>query len=164
MVSQTVMKKITGILIVGLWLAVNAYPAVSAPAEIQQRDKCPVCGMFVAKYTDFLAQIRFTDGTYVVFDGAKDMFKFYLDPDKYKPGSKVADMREIYVTDYYNLSLIDAKNAFFVIGSDIYGPMGNELIPFALQADAEEFMNDHSGKRILKFVEVADQTIGELDN
>ena len=36
------------------------------------------------------------------------------------------------------MKLDKAKEAFFVIGSDVYGPMGHELIPFASKADAEQ--------------------------
>jgi copper chaperone NosL len=58
------------------------------------------------------------------------------------------------VTDYYNLQLIDAKAAFYVIGSDVLGPMGHELVPLATRADAEDFMKEHKGRRILGFAEV----------
>ena len=64
------------------------------------KDKCPVCGMFVAKYPDFVAEIVFKDGSYAVFDGAKDMFKYYLDLKRFNPAKKPADIRSIYVTDY----------------------------------------------------------------
>ena len=46
------------------------------------KDKCPVCGMFVAKYPDWLAAVRFRDGSHVFFDGAKDMFKYLHDPEE----------------------------------------------------------------------------------
>jgi nitrous oxide reductase accessory protein NosL len=55
-----------------------APPAVAgnaAPATVAKTDKCPVCGMFVAKYPDFLGQIIFSDDSHAFFDGAKDMFK-----------------------------------------------------------------------------------------
>ena len=48
------------------------------PIKISARDKCPVCGMFVAKYPDWAAQIIFKDGSYAVFDGPKDMFNIFL--------------------------------------------------------------------------------------
>jgi nitrous oxide reductase accessory protein NosL len=34
-------------------------------------------------------------------------------------------------------------SAYYVLGSDIYGPMGRELIPFEKEADAKEFIKDH---------------------
>ena len=115
------------------------------PVKPSPKDKCPVCGMFVAKYPDFLAQIIFKDGSALFFDGAKDMFKCYLNLKKYHPSKKQSDIDSIYVNDYYGLTFIDGFKAFYVIGSDIYGPMGRELIPFEKEADAREFMKDHKG-------------------
>ena len=48
-------------------------------------DKCPVCGMFVAKYPDWVAEIIFKDGSAVYFDGCKDMFKYYFNLKRYNP-------------------------------------------------------------------------------
>ena len=101
------------------------------PHKVGPKDKCPVCGMFVAKYPDFAAQIQFRDGSTFHFDGAKDMFKYYLNLSRYAPGKKPADITAIFVTNYYNLTLVDGLPAYYVLGSDVYGPMGRELIPFA---------------------------------
>ena len=133
------------------------------PVKPSPKDKCPVCGMFVAKYTDFIAEVLFKDGSYAVFDGAKDMFKYTLNLKKYNPSKNVTDIDSIYVTDYYNLTLIDGLKAFYVVGSNVYGPMGKELIPFEKEAEAKEFMSDHSGKSLLKFKEVTPGIVKELD-
>ncbi len=133
------------------------------PVKPSPRDKCPVCGMFVAKYPDFLAQFIFSDGTYAVFDGAKDMFKALLQLKKYHPSKQVSDIRAVFVTDYYSLTLVNGYEAFFVLGSNVYGPMGKELIPFAKEADARGFMKDHKGKSVLRFSEVTPEIIKPLD-
>lgn len=127
------------------------------------KDKCPVCGMFVAKYPDWLAQVIFKDGSLAHFDGVKDMFKYLFNLKKYNPSKKTVDVRAIYVTDYYDLSPINGREAFYVIGSDIYGPMGRELIPFQKEADARVFMKDHKGKTLLKFKEVTLEIVKGLD-
>jgi copper chaperone NosL len=127
------------------------------------KEKCPVCGMFVAKYPDWITAIRFRDGATVFFDGAKDMFKYFFDLQKYNPSKKQSDIGAIQVTNYYDLTLIDGFEAFYVAGSDIYGPMGRELIPFAKDEDAREFLKDHKGKLLLKFREVTPALIKTLD-
>ena len=124
------------------------------PAEVKKSDKCPVCGMFVAGYKNWLAEIIFTDRTYAVFDGPKDMFRYYLDLKKYNPSKTASDISAIYTTDYYSTELKDARKVYFVLGSDVNGPMGAELVPLATEAAAKEFLKDHQGKRILKFTEV----------
>jgi copper chaperone NosL len=133
------------------------------PVQSSPKDKCPVCGMFVAKYPDFLAEILFKDGSYAVFDGTKDMFKYYFNLKKYNPKKRLEDIDSVYVTDYYNLALIDGYQAFYVTGSDVYGPMGKELIPLEKEADAKEFMKDHKGQSILRFADITFETVKALD-
>jgi len=126
-------------------------------------DKCPVCGMFVAKYPDWVAYAELSDGTRLVFDGAKDLFKFVLDPGKYLPSRTRKDVKTVTVTDYYALAPVDARAAAYVLGSDVFGPMGRELVPFAKRAEAEEFLKDHHGTRILTFDEVTADLVRSLD-
>jgi nitrous oxide reductase accessory protein NosL len=133
------------------------------PIKPAARDKCPVCGMFVAKYPNWVAEIIFRDGTYAIFDGTKDMFKYYFNLKKYNPSKGLADIDSIYVTGYYDLVFIDGYQAFYVIGSDVYGPMGRELIPFEKEEDAKEFMKDHRGKTLLRFKDVTMEAIQSLD-
>ncbi len=141
---------------------------ITSGASSQERlkptpnDRCPVCGMFVIGYPNWLSQIVFDDGSHAFFDGAKDMFKYYLNIKMYNPSKNQSDVKAIYVTDYYTLEAIDARNAYFVIGSDVYGPMGKELIPFKKESDANVFLKDHRAKRILKFSEVNHDIIKEL--
>ena len=143
--------------------ALNAAAGEKKPATPSAKDKCPVCGMFVAKYKDFAAQIIFKDGSTFFFDGVKDMFKYYLNLSKYDKSRKTTDIDSIYVTDYYDLRWIDGYKAFYVEGSDVYGPMGRELIPFESKAGAEQFMIDHIGKSLLEFDEITYEMIKGLD-
>jgi len=133
------------------------------PAKPGARSKCPVCGMFVAKYPDFLAQVVFKDHTSDFFDGSKDMFKYLLNLKKYNPKQNQSDIEIVYVTDYYSLTPIDGMKAFYVLGSDVYGPMGRELIPFEKESEAKTFMKDHRGKNVLRFQEITDSIIRTLD-
>ena len=127
------------------------------------RDTCPVCGMFVARYPDWVATVQFADGTAVHFDGAKDFFKFLEDVGKYAKDRRREDITAMAVTDYYGVTRIAAEEALFVLGSDVLGPMGHEFVPLASQADADEFMQDHAGKRLLRFSEVAVGLPAQLD-
>lgn len=120
--------------------------------------------MLVAKYPHWVATIVYKDGHAHHFDGAKDMFKFWFDPPKYAAGHSRAMIARISVTDYYNLQPVDAKTAFYVIGSDVLGPMGHEFVPLATQADAEDFMKEHKGKRILRFDQVTQELPFRLDD
>lgn len=128
--------------------------AISGPVEkISKKERCPVCGMFVAKYQPWITQIFLLGGGVSVFDGAKDMLAFYFEPQKYgaKEGAKPGD---IWVKDYYSQEWLNGRECYYVIGSDVYGPMGHEFIPFSSIEAAENFMKDHHGKKILKFNEI----------
>jgi len=133
------------------------------PSTPSTKDKCPVCGMFVAKYPDWISQVVFKDGTVFFFDGAKDMFKFYFNLKQYSPKRSIDDISTIYVSDYYSLNPIDGFTAMYVIGSDTYGPMGRELIPFGKNQEAMEFKRDHKGKEILRFQDITPVVIKGLD-
>ncbi len=144
------------------------WPVSPGAAEIgmpkpSARDKCPVCGMFVAKYPDWLAAVRLRDGSHVFFDGAKDMFKYLQDMKRYDPTRRPEDSEIVAVLDYYSLTWIDARKAWYVLGSDVYGPMGRELIPLEREAGAREFMRDHKGIRIIRFSEATPGVIKTLD-
>jgi len=127
------------------------------------RDKCPVCGMFVAKYPDWVAEVLFKDGSYAAFDGPKDLFKLILDIKRYAPGKNKKEIDAVFVNDYYAVRPINGLKAFYVSGSDIFGPMGRELVPFEKEADARVFMRDHGGRKILRFDDISSDVLKQLD-
>ncbi len=152
-----------GTLAMMFFFSAAAFAAGPKPLKPAAKDKCPVCGMFVAKYPDFVAQIQFRDGSAAFFDGVKDLLKFYRNPARYAPGRKAADISALYVTDYYSLRNLDGFKAYYVSGSDVYGPMGKELIPFEKRSDAQEFLRDHKGTAILSFREITDAVMKSLE-
>ena len=127
------------------------------------KDTCPVCGMFVFKYPEWVATVLYQDGHAHHFDGAKDLFKYLHDLPKWAPGHQKENIAGIGVTEYYGLTLIDARQAYYVIGSDVLGPMGHELIPLETLDDANEFKADHKGVAIIRFDQVTPILPVELD-
>lgn len=126
--------------------------AFAGPVEKPGADeRCPVCGMYVAKYTNWVAAIVFDDGSKYYFDGTKDMLHFYFDVPRYKKDKTGKNIEAIYVTDYYTTEFIDARKAAFVIGSDVLGPMGHDFVAFSQKEKAEIFLKDHQGKTIVSF-------------
>ena len=149
-------------------LALYAYLAHPHSAASAQKitgythaDRCPVCGMFIYKHPDWTASIYFANGKTIYFDGVKDLMKYYLYADKFLyDRSAIVRMA---VPDFYTLRAIDSRTAFYVIGSHIRGPMGNELIAFATRDNAETFRRDHHGLRIVRFEEITPSLIAEID-
>ncbi len=156
------MKLVSGLAAFGaflfIWAATQA--AERKPVEVKKSDKCKVCGMFVAGFPNWIAQIIFSDGSYAVFDGPKDMLRYYFNMAKYNPSKTQADIDSIYVTEYYSAKPAEARKLFFVQGSDVNGPMGVEFIPIESMEKAKEFMKDHHGKKILKFSEIKKEDLG----
>ena len=153
-------------LLVIFCLALNCSAASAGPAAAANpsaKDKCPVCGMFVAKFPNWVASAKFRDGTIYSFDGPKDLFSYYLDTSRYTPGKRQADITVLAVKEYYSLKMIDPRTAFFVTGSDVYGPMGHELTPFLSEKDATSFKVDHKGKQIIRFNAVSKQLLKTLN-
>jgi nitrous oxide reductase accessory protein NosL len=129
-------------------------------------EKCPVCGMFVYKYPRWAAKVTFTkdqNQSHAVFDGVKDLLKFYFNPAKWGDFKNI-EIKNIDVTDYYTQKSIDGKTAYYVIGSDVYGPMGKEFIPFSSKADAETFIKDHQGQKILSFNQITEKLTYDQDD
>lgn len=123
-----------------------------------------MCGMLVSKYPNWVAIALYRSGHAHFFDGAKDMFKYLQGLSKYAPGRRKEDLAALYVTEFYGLTKIDARKAFYVIGSDVLSPMGHELVPLETRADAEEFLKDHKGNRILAFEQVTVDIINVIEN
>lgn len=119
--------------------------------------RCANCGMITSKYPKWEQKIISQDKDVMYFDGARCMFKIILD-SKEAPKKIVS----IQVKDYYSLKYIDGKEAYYVTGSNVLGPMGNELIPFKSLKDAEEFKKDHNGKNIIRYADVDIKLIMKL--
>ncbi len=115
--------------------------------EVPKNAKCPICGMFVARYPKWAALLQDEKGHKLYFDGVKDMMKYYFNHPK-------ARFDPIIVSDFYTLKAIDGKKAWYVIGSNVYGPMGEELIPFQKREDAQLFKKEHFGKKIVTFDQI----------
>ena len=156
------MKSKWGVLLCCLTVLLMSGAALSEPLQrVKPTEKCPVCGMFVAPYDIWLTQIINANETPLVFDGVKDMMAYYFNSELYGGGADLTQA-EIWVRNYYTLDYIDGRTAFYVVGSDVLGPMGDELIPFATLQEAENFKKDHQGTSILSFAEITAAQIMEM--
>jgi copper chaperone NosL len=113
---------------------------------------CPVCNMKADSNSVGTSAVVFKDGKVVALDGPADLFKYFLDPKKY--GFDPANTKGVYVLDYGSKKFVDAKAAFFVVGSEVKGLMGADPLPFAKKEDADKFKTDNKGQKVLAFAEV----------
>lgn len=131
--------------------------------EVPEKAKCPVCGMYAALYPNWTAEVKTDGGELFYFDGVKDMMKFVLEPERYHGTLTAKNLSGLRVSDYYDLKAVDAHEAWYVVGSNVFGPMGNELIPFRTREEAESFLKDHAGQTILGFDQITLEVVHGLD-
>lgn len=85
-ISGASMKRIIpAVVLICLLTVVAVLAADKGAVTVPAGAKCPVCGMFVAKYPNWSTTARFKDGTTSYYDGPKDMFIHYLDTARYTP-------------------------------------------------------------------------------
>jgi len=152
------MKKLHVVLLLGLYVAGvfwsrDGMGQQGAPSVVTDHDRCAVCGMFVAKYPEWVAQIELSNGKMFMFDGPKDMLVFYFSPEEY--GAEGGIVGHMHVKDYYSQQWLDGRKALYVIGSDVLGPMGEEFVPFDSREAAETFLKDHHGKAIVSLEDIS---------
>lgn len=151
-------------LILSLWLPAFGAAGPKTPLPVEQvgvREKCPVCGMFVARYPHWITQLHLATGKVHFFDGMKDLLAYYFNPESFG-GGKGVEVTAIWAKDYYTLQWIDGRSAYYVIGSGIHGPMGHEFIPLDSEEKAQTFLRDHQGREILRFEEITPELVQEM--
>lgn len=126
-----------------------------APVEIDRSTSCELDGMLLADYPGPKAQVHYA---------AQDKPSFFCDTvelfNTLLAGEQVRAARAIYVQDMGKADWdhpqghwIDAKTAFYVLGSKRHGSMGPTIGSFAQEADAAKFAAAHGGK-VLRFGEI----------
>jgi copper chaperone NosL len=150
------------IAVLSLYAGLAGAGDLAVPAKPGPKERCPVCGMFVAKYSSWLSAATFRDGSVAYFDGPKDLFRYFFAVERFDQARKASDVEDLFVTDYYSTQLMRAKEAFFVRGSDVMGPMGPELVPLKSAEEAKTFSIDHQGAEILSFQEITPQVMSKL--
>jgi len=118
---------------------------------VDNKDICPVCNMYPARFPKNKCQIQTKGGQVVHFCSTQCMFEYFKNPGKYEPENMQPQL--IWVVDYNSGSWIYGKNAFYVVGSTEAGCMGKEAFPFMNKAAAEKFSEEKKGL-ILGFSDV----------
>ncbi len=141
------------------------YPALFA-ADSVWGDKPnvtdPIYGLKIDKYPKFTATVTLKNGKKIRFCCVKSMLHFYYKPWHFpeygiKDPAKIAKME---VKDYLDGKAVDAKKAWYVFGSRVAGPHGDDLIPLSTRTRAELFTKRYGGTRIMDFKTVEKKGYG----
>jgi len=126
---------------------------------MESSDECHLCGMLITHFDGPKGEVfRKEQGDKVFkFCSTRDMFSYYLDPENTRNVSQILvhDMSKMpWGSDSIDdKHFIDAKNAWFVIGSEKTGAMGKTLASFSLQSDAKAFAKEFGGK-VISFADI----------
>lgn len=130
----------------------QAVPA--GPLEIAGDTACALDGMVLQDFPGPKAQIHYDQGEPDFFCDTREMFSILLRPEQKKR------LVAIYTQDMGKADWtspkgqwIDARTAFYVVGSPRRGSMGPTVPSFALEADARKFAEQYGGK-VLPFAQV----------
>ena len=160
------MKKITVLFTLLLTLALTAcsdnseqLKMLQQAVKIESGEECHLCGMLITNFDGPKGEAyRKEQGDHVFkFCSTRDMFSYYLEPENTRNVSQmfVHDMSKMpWGSDSIDdKHFIDAKNAWYVAGSEKTGAMGKTLASFSLQTDATAFAKEFGGK-VLPFTAI----------
>jgi copper chaperone NosL len=123
---------------------------------VDNKDTCPVCNMYPARYPKSKCQIMSKDNKVYHFCSTQCLFEFLRNAKKYAKSDVKPVL--IWVTDYPSGAWIGARAAYYVVGSKVQGPMGHEAFAYDKKKVAEEFAKKEGGK-VLVFSQVGPDEI-----
>ncbi|MBW8456964.1 MAG: nitrous oxide reductase accessory protein NosL [Thiobacillus sp.] len=137
--------------------------AMLAPRPIPVAARCPVCGMYPARFPRWAAQSIFRDGAAHYFDSPIDLFVFLQKVDRYDSRYALNEVAVSFVTDFETGQWIEAQDAFFVHGSSAFGPMRDADLPAFASREAANALTRSRGGKVLAFTEVTPEVIQSLN-
>ncbi len=133
---------------------------------IESSDECHLCGMLITNFSGpkaelFRKGVTEADGNSVKkFCSTRDMFSFYLDPENMRNVTTILvhDMSKAPWDAPNDGYFIDARKAWYVVGSDKTGAMGKTLASFSAKTDADAFATEFGGT-VIDFNAVSYQSL-----
>ncbi len=126
------------------------------PVTFNSGDECHVCGMLVLEWPGAKGQsINKQSGETLKFCSTTDLFSWWLQPENKTVQAQiyVHDMAKAHWDTPSDEHLVDAREAWYVIGSGLIGAMGPTLVSFADEAPAQELATKNGG-RVLRFDDI----------
>ncbi len=123
---------------------------------IESADECHLCGMIIANFPGPKGESFVKNQEQVhKFCSTRDLFAFYLQPENTRQVTQmfVHDMSQTPWDKVNDEHFIDAKKAWYVIGSSKRGAMGQTLASFAKKEDATAFSKEFGGN-VYPFAEI----------
>lgn len=132
-----------------LLAAVGALPGVACKRE----PRCPHCGMRIDPASAWRVELVAGDGSRTSFDTPRCALVAWRS-GKFEATSMRAQ-------EYYERTWHDAKELRFVLGGDVLGPMGSDLVPVD-PARVAKFIQDHGADRALALDEITSDVLSSM--
>ena len=134
-------------------LAVSTLLLSSASACTKREARCKHCGMRIDPTSAWRAELIGDDGNITAFDTPRCAFT------SWRSGKTPA--KTIRLQEYYDRQSRDGAELRFVLGGDVVGPMGPDLVPVD-PPRTSKFIQDHGAERALKLGEVTPQVLAGI--
>lgn len=142
------------VLIVLLTVALTV--ALGSGCGGKPRTRCERCGMFTDANPRWAAGAVAAGGRKVSFDAPRCMFAWLQD-------AAGIGAEAPWITEYYTQRKHPAAFVWYVVGSDLAGPMGPDLVPIGDEAGARRFRVEHDGRAVLRFDAIDAAVLARLD-
>ncbi len=124
------------------------------PGCKRDEERCRTCGMKIDRASPWRAEL--IDGAerpLAAFDTPRCAFLAWR-------GGKVP-ASDVRVSEYYDRTARRGRDLRFIVGGDVLGPMGPDLVPVD-PARATKFIQDHGAERALRVDEITAEVLGTL--
>jgi nitrous oxide reductase accessory protein NosL len=123
--------------------------------QLHRDDTCPVCAMRPAKWAKFAAAIELTDGRTYYFCSNGCMIRAWLHPREFLGAAPQKRLRPM-VQGFFTGRPMDARQATWVAGSEVMGPMGPAMVALESAEMAAVFRERHGGRHVFTLEEMTD--------
>lgn len=131
--------------------ALGTFGLVGAACKRELR--CKLCGMRIDPASPWRTDIVEADGEVTSYDAPRCALAVFT-----RNGGQGKTLR---VQDYYDRRTLDAKDVRFLLGGDVLGPMGPDLVPVD-PSRASKFIQDHGAERALRIDEITPAILERL--
>lgn len=134
------------------------------PVAFHSADECHVCGMLITEWPGSKGQsINTQNGEVHKFCSTVDMFSWLLQPENKTLQAKiyVHDMAKTHWDQPEDEHLMDAREAWYVVGSGLIGAMGPSIASYSDRVAADQ-LAEKTGGRVLAFDQIGLEVLQEI--
>jgi copper chaperone NosL len=124
--------------------------ALVACDKSKQDVRCKNCGMRIDPASAWRSELVSDDGKVTQFDSPRCALQ------SWRSGKTPA--KTLRVQEYYDRTPRDGGDLRFVLGGDVLGPMGPDLVPVD-PARVSKFIQDHTADRALRLEEITPEIL-----